>query len=392
MMKCEIKKLSDVGKIYTGKTPKTSDKSNFDGNIPFATPSDLHGKIIEDTNRHISEKAMKSLAYVREGSTLVGCIGDVGKVGFASVPMTFNQQINAIEWNNKIIYDKYGFYTLLYMTNILKKKAVSSVVPILNKTNFSKIQIPIPPLTEQKRISTLLEKIDYVLTLRQQAILKLDVLEKSLFENIFGDPVSNNKNWPTEKLGLLTIKLGSGATPLGGSDSYKSKGISLIRSLNVQDGLFKFKNLVFIDDDQALRLSNVEVKKNDVLLNITGASVARTCIVPESILPARVNQHVMIIRPKNILDSIFLGYLLLNSNIKRKLLSIAGSGATREAITKKAMENFEIIVPPMKLQNEFKNNFKNLQNLKKNMIIYQNKINDLSLSLKYKLFPPNQNE
>lgn len=388
-MKWNVKKLSDVGKIYTGKTPNTSDQSNFNGNIPFATPSDLHGKIIKNTNRHISEKAMKSLAYVREGSALVGCIGDVGKVGYASVPMTFNQQINAIEWNNEIINDKYGYYILLYMANVLKRKAVSSVVPILNKTNFSKIEIPVPSLVEQKHITKLLGKIDNMLSLRQQAILKLDALEQAMFKNIFGNPISNNKNWPIKKLGGLVKKLGSGATPRGGSKSYKSKGVSLIRSLNVHDSFFKFKNLVFIDEEQALRLSNVKVEKNDVLLNITGASVARTCVVAESILPARVNQHVMIIRPKNNLDSIFLERLLLNSEVKKKLLSVAGSGATREAITKATMENFEIIVPPIELQNEFKNNFKNLQNLKNNMLLNLSKTNNLSLSLKQKLFPLN---
>src|SRR5699024_10375690 len=93
----------------------------------------------------------------------------------------------------------------------------------------------------------------------------------------------------TYKLEDLTTKIGSGATPKGGKNSYKESGIRLIRSLNIYDLEFDKDGLAFIDDEQAEKLSNVEVEKDDVLINITGASVARCCKVPNDILPARVN-------------------------------------------------------------------------------------------------------
>ncbi len=102
--------------------------------------------------------------------------------------------------------------------------------------------------------------------------------------------------WEDTKLEKITTKIGSGATPLGGEKSYHAEGISLIRSLNVYDKGFRIKDLAFLDNNQADKLSNVVVESGDILLNITGASVARCCIVPEEILPARVNQHVSIIR------------------------------------------------------------------------------------------------
>ena len=104
--------------------------------------------------------------------------------------------------------------------------------------------------------------------------------------------------WKECKLSSLTTKIGSGATPRGGSNSYKDIGISLIRSQNVLDFQFTDNGLVFIDDEQADALKNVAIEKNDILLNITGDSVARCCIVPAVVLPARVNQHVAIIRLK----------------------------------------------------------------------------------------------
>lgn len=102
--------------------------------------------------------------------------------------------------------------------------------------------------------------------------------------------------WREVKLGDLCTKIGSGATPRGGSESYKEFGVSLIRSQNVLDLKFSEDGLAFIDEIQANDLKNVIVEKNDVLMNITGDSVARVCKVPTKILPARVNQHVAIIR------------------------------------------------------------------------------------------------
>ena len=94
------------------------------------------------------------------------------------------------------------------------------------------------------------------------------------------------------RLKKITNKIGSGATPTGGKSAYKEEGISLIRSLNVYDYSFSYENLAYIDEVQAKKLSNVEIHENDILLNITGASVGRCCKVPRQIIPARVNQHV----------------------------------------------------------------------------------------------------
>ncbi len=152
--------------------------------------------------------------------------------------------------------------------------------------------------------------------------------------------------WKETELAELTVKIGSGATPRGGSNSYKSEGISLIRSQNVLDLQFSTNGLAFIDDIQAEALTNVTVKPNDILLNITGDSVARTCKVPNHILPARVNQHVAIIRvDNNKLVFEFLLYDLIAQ--KEELLSQSEIGATRRAITKGMIEKFKIKLPPL---------------------------------------------
>jgi len=152
--------------------------------------------------------------------------------------------------------------------------------------------------------------------------------------------------WKEYKLKELTAKIGSGATPTGGDNSYKPEGISLIRSQNILDLQFSDNGLAFIDDDQADTLRNVTVESGDVLLNITGDSVARVCKVPESVLPARVNQHVAIIRADK--EKLVCDYLLYFLEAKKEyLLSISEIGATRRALTKGMLEDLDLTIPKL---------------------------------------------
>lgn len=152
--------------------------------------------------------------------------------------------------------------------------------------------------------------------------------------------------WQQVKLKEVTVKIGSGATPKGGSGAYKENGISLIRSQNVLDYKFSTDGLAFIDDEQANALKNVIVEENDILLNITGDSVARCCSAPVDWLPARVNQHVAIIRANpNLANSDFIKYHLLAS--KEELLILSEIGGTRNALTKAMIEDFTINFPPL---------------------------------------------
>jgi type I restriction enzyme S subunit len=159
----------------------------------------------------------------------------------------------------------------------------------------------------------------------------------------------NAQGWRPVTLGAVCRKIGSGATPRGGQDSYTPTGVALIRSQNVLDLRFTEEGLARIPDEAADALRHVTVETGDVLLNITGQSVARCCMVPETVLPARVNQHVAIVRPDTEkLDSRFLQYALIAN--KPRLLALAGAGATREALTKAMISGFEIELPPIEEQ------------------------------------------
>ena len=151
------------------------------------------------------------------------------------------------------------------------------------------------------------------------------------------------------KLGDICTKIGSGATPRGGKEAYCSKGVSLVRSQNVLDFTFSHDGLAFINDEQAKKLNNVEVLDGDVLLNITGDSVARACMMDPDLLPARVNQHVAIIRGKE--DCVLSHYLLYFLQWRKEyLLQLASAGATRNALTKGMIEQLEIDLPTLDKQ------------------------------------------
>jgi type I restriction enzyme S subunit len=158
--------------------------------------------------------------------------------------------------------------------------------------------------------------------------------------------------WKEVRLRDICLKIGSGATPTGGSNSYLLQGpYALIRSQNVLNFTFSYNGLVFINDKQANKLNNVEIQEDDILINITGDSVARVCMVPKDILPARVNQHVAILRvDKTKAISQFLKYCLLNNRIKEELLNISASGGTRKALTKSMLESFVLNIPSLQIQ------------------------------------------
>lgn len=159
-------------------------------------------------------------------------------------------------------------------------------------------------------------------------------------------------SWKSVKLGAVCSKIGSGATPKGGATVYVEKGTAFIRSQNVYNLLFSYDGLAHINDAAAQRLKGVTVCEQDVLINITGDSVARTCVVPSCILPARVSQHVAIVRPDpEVLNPFFLNYYLASPYMQSFMLGLAvGKGASRNALTKEMIEDFTIPCPPINIQ------------------------------------------
>lgn len=235
-------------------------------------------------------------------------------------------------WFSRPEFDRYARF-----------KSHGSVREVMDWEEMCKVELPVPDIEKQRKIVKAYKTITDRIALKQKINDNLVSTLQSIYKKMF---LESQNTYMTTPLADLCSKIGSGATPKGGKAAYFDKGISLIRSMNVFDYFFSYPELAHISQIQANALANVEIQQADVLFNITGVSVTRCCVVPDDVLPARVNQHVMIIRPykgKNM--SYYIMCTLCTSENKAKLLGIGQSGSTREAINKQELESFEIPVP-----------------------------------------------
>ena len=407
--------LGELGTIKTGKTPASSLGDGFGGTVPFVTPGDMNGqKWITDTDRCLNERGLASVSssLMPPRSVAVSCIGsDMGKASLLSRPSVTNQQINTIAVDESRFNAEFVYYDLSVRQQELKAAASGSATPILNKGHFSAFEISIPPRATQDKIAEILGKLDDRIAVNRRINQTLEAMAQAIFQSWFVDfyPVKAKiaakaegsdplraamaaisgkadaeldalppeqyeqlaataalfpgemeaselgeipKGWSHKALLQLTDKIGSGSTPRGGKEVYLEEGVALIRSQNVYDSLFVWDGLARISDKAAAQLKGVTVQEEDVLLNITGASILRTCVVEPDVLPARVNQHVAIIRAKAGVPPRFIHMHLLRPDIKNYLLGL-NAGASREAITKAHIESLVLLTPGPELLSAF---------------------------------------
>ena len=228
----------------------------------------------------------------------------------------------------------------------------------MGKESLLDMQLPIPSITRQREIVAEYETLTRRIRINEQMIQNLESTAQTLYRKMFVDGIDKEnlpEGWRMGTLGEVCSKIGSGSTPKGGKGSYEKSGVSLVRSMNVFDFRFSYDELAHISDIQAAALDSVTIKEKDILFNITGASVARCCMVPNNVLPARVNQHVMIIRSGKDFMSYYLLCTLCSNEAKRSLLGMSQSGSTREAITKGEIESFKIVIPSTELLKVYEN-------------------------------------
>jgi type I restriction enzyme S subunit len=263
---------------------------------------------------------------------------------------------------------------------------VGAVFDSLRCADILKFELPVPPISDQLAIAEVLWALDDKIDLNRRTNETLEELARALFRSWFVDfdpvrakaegrrPVGMDPEtatlfpaeleetsagvvpigWQRTTLKETTSKIGSGATPRGGDRAYVASGVAFIRSQNVYDSNFIWDGLVRLTEEDAEQLRGVTVLREDVLLNITGASILRTCVVDPSVLPARVNQHVAIVRAKPDVPPRFLHLNLLLPGIKSYLLGF-DAGASRQAVTKAHIESVPILMPSLEILSAFRN-------------------------------------
>lgn len=325
----------------------------------------MHDGIVEQSGRFkktIASRDTSSYKVVKKNQLVVGFPIDEGVIYVQNheQPGIMSPAYNVWDFDSDRILPAYLEFVLHSPQSMAyyaeKMRGTTARRRTLTGDALKNMPVPVPSIEDQYAVVKTLNCIKSQLAATQQMLDKLDQLVKSRFVEMFGDPV-DDKIWPYVTLAELCTKLGSGATPRGGKSAYKTEGIPLIRSMNVHNGRFVWKDLAYIDDDQAAKLNGVTLMKGDVLLNITGASVARSCILPDELAGGRVNQHVSIVRvDQTKMLPVILNAALISDSYQRFLLNDSRmAGTTREAITKEDLKNMMVPLPPLSLQQQFAN-------------------------------------
>ena len=334
-------RLGDIGQIITGNTPKTADIENYSSkDIAFIKPSDIQEDRLTMLSRaefYISEHAREKARILAPGCILVTCIGIVGKVAINNIECAFNQQINAIVPDLKKCDTKYIAYAIQSQQHRLQDIANAAVVPILNKTQFSDIEISLPQLDEQRRIASVLDKVSNLIAKRQEQLRKLDELVKARFVEMFGDPISNPKGWPIKKLSDIAEYF-NGLTYK--PEQVTDNGVIVLRSSNIQNSQLAFDDIVRVDCPIRDKLF---LKKNDILMcsrNGSARLVGKVALIKGLHEPMTFGAFMIIIRSK------YYQYLMTYFQMDAFRQQIrTGATTTINQITGKMLDEIMLPVP-----------------------------------------------
>jgi type I restriction enzyme S subunit len=296
-------------------------------------------------------------------SVLLTSRATIGSCAINTIPMATNQGFQSIIPNSEN-NNLFMLYAMQFHSNRLLRLAYGTTFLEISKSHIRNVRFPCPPLREQQKIASILSKVDELIQKTDQVIEQTQRLKKGLVQRLltkgighkrfktlklYNDSITIPEQWTVAKLKNYTTKLGSGITPTGGRQVYVKKGIPLIRSQNVHfDGL-KLDDVAYITQIIHDEMKSTKLQDNDVLLNITGASLGRCTFIPANFGEGNVNQHVCIIRPKTNLNAIFLSYFL-SSYVGQKMIFRSPNGLSREGLNFKEIGSFQILIPSLQEQ------------------------------------------
>ncbi len=247
---------------------------------------------------------------------------------------------------------KFLFFLLMANNEALVKLDRGMAQPSIRQDEILDLDIYVPSNSEQIQIGEYFTYLDNLITLHQRKCEETKKLKKYMLQKMFPQNgkrvpeirfVGFTEDWEQRKLSDITLKIGSGKTPSGGKNAYVDDGIPLIRSQNINNDRVDLEDIVFIDEETDNSMENSRVFTDDVLLNITGASIGRSAVYRGKD-KANVNQHVCIIRPTKDFDSDFI-QLNLASNFGQKQIDASQAGGGREGLNFQEIGKMSFMFP-----------------------------------------------
>lgn len=340
--------LNDLATIITGNTPPKNHSEYYETeDILWVKPSDLSewNPWLWETEEKLSENARKVIRILPVNSVLVSCIGTIGKIGIAPVELATNQQINSVIFNDKIINFKYGYYAFKYYKERLANLASNAVVPIINKTQFSTFKIPVPPtLEEQQEIVDVLDAASEIIRLRTACIESAQDLIPALFQEMF-KPYANYTKTALNNL----FEFKSGGTPSKQVEEYFQGDIPWITTVALNKLFIGKEDANELITEEAIQKSATKLIPANSLLFGTRVGIGKLAI---NTVPMCTNQDIVAMIPfeNNNLNLVYAYWYLKQIN---NFFVANGRGATIQGITTHLVRSTEIILPPLKVQEQF---------------------------------------
>ena len=383
----EYKKLGEVCEVVTGTTPKTNIPEYWGKGHYWVTPAELSDAtiFIDKTERQITDEALikTKLRLLPVGTVLLSSRAPIGKVAIANAEMYCNQGFkNCI--CSEAIYNKYLFYFLRLKKDYLNSLGRGATFKEISKSIIESIKIPLPPKSTQLAIVSELDKINELIRLKKEQLKDFDNLAQSLFYEMFGDPVENEKGWEVKKLGEISSLICNGNTPKGGSEVYVDNGILFLRSQNVWKNRLDLDDVAFIDEATHKSLKKSALNHHDLLITKTGrvntenSSLGRTALFEGEDGSANINGHVYLVRLKEGMVHKYVLYILISNSYRELIRRTCVGGIDKRQLNKNHIEDFPIIFPPLPLQRLFAQRIEQIEREKSEV---QKSIQDLETLL-----------
>lgn len=351
-MEIELKKL---GEITTGNTPSKKDEKYWDSaDICFVKPDGIADEgitLINDSSEYISENALGKARVVSKDAVFVTCIGSIGKVGIADYgDYAFNQQINVIEPNEKVL-PRYLAYNLLYSKPRLVAIANAPVVPIINKTQFGEFIVNIEEdTTKQAEIITVLDKLAGIIDSRKKELEAFDELIKARFVELFGTLDNPAQEFAKSTLKELCNKITDGKH--GGCTQEAGTGRYFVGAREIFDDEIHYDTAPQINTEEFekdYKRCNVEI--GDFLIVNTGATIGKSAIASDArTTHTLLQKSVALLKVKqDVLDPVFLKWCY---RVNTKMYLVESASAQPNLLLSK-INSTVIYVPDIDLQNRF---------------------------------------
>lgn len=358
--------LGDICKIEIGRTPARANPLFWGGKHPWLSISDM-GKCrdIHTTKEGITDLGTETFngRIVKPGTLLFSFKLSIGKIGIARVPLYTNEAIAALHIKDRLLACEEYLYYALQGLNFDTETDRAVMGKTLNKKKLAQINIPLPPLEEQKRIAAILDKADAVRRSRQKAIRLTEELLRSTFLDMFGDPVTNPKEWDKK----LLIELIDTKRPITygilkpGEDI--PHGIPYVRVVDMKNGTIEVLTVRRTTKEIATQYKRSTLHTNDLLLSIRG-HVGRLAIVPEELNYANITQDTARLAVGDALTSEYL-FSLLESHQMQHWMKNRTKGAGVKGINLADVKEMPILIPPRRLQDQYTRMFKTIRSHQK---------------------------